>query len=183
MPARKKSARKAAKKTRSAGVRPARKAARKPAARKPARTPAARKPAAARTPAAPPAPPNAIGLVNLHLDFTTHDLDAVKRFYTSLLGFSQFELDTSMNYLFVQTSPTSSLGFMPPMEGQPVVTPAKESNLYFMVKDVDRAHAELSARGVVFDGPPENMPWGHRVAHTRDPEGRRVSLAQVLSGM
>jgi predicted enzyme related to lactoylglutathione lyase len=181
MPSKKKAARKASKKRSAPKARPSRKPApRKAAARKPAaRRAAARRPAA---PPAPPPPPNAIGLVNLHLDFTTHDLDAVKRFYTSLLGFSRFELDTSMNYLFIQTSPMSSLGFMPPMEGQTVVTPARESNLYFMVKDVDRAYAELSARGVAFEGPPSDMPWGHRVAHTRDPEGRRVSLAQVLAG-
>ena len=178
MPAKKKPARKTATKRRPAKAGATRRAAR-PSARGPSRRPAPRRPAA---PPAPPAPPNAIGLVNLHLDFTTHDLDAVKRFYTGLLGFAQFELDTSMNYLFVQTSPMSSLGFMPPYEGQAEVTPAKESNLYFMGKDVDRAYADLSARGLVFDGPPADMPWGHRVAHTRDPEGRRVTLATVKRG-
>lgn len=185
MPAKKKPARKAAKKSRPAksrGVRKAKRpAARRPAARKPAaRKPAARKPAA---PKAPPAPPNAIGLTNMHLDFTTHELDAVKRFYTSLLGFTQFDFDPAMSYLFVQTSAMSSFGFMPPYPGQTEVTPPKESNLYFMVKDVDKAYAELTAKGVVFEAGPADMPWGHRVARTRDPEGRIVMLATVKSGM
>ena len=56
-------------------------------------------------------------------------------------------------------------------------SPAKEPQLYFMVKDVDRAYASLSAKGVMFEGPPADMPWGHRVVRTTDPEGRTVLLA------
>ena len=48
------------------------------------------------------------------------------------------------------------------------------------MNDVDRAYAELTARGAEFDGPPEDMPWGYRVAKLRDPEGRRICLAKKL---
>jgi predicted enzyme related to lactoylglutathione lyase len=111
------------------------------------------------------------------MDYTTHRLADVKRFYTDLLGFRRFEQDPQMNYLYVQTGHSSSVGFMPPMQGMGEPSPAKEPTLYFMVKDVDRAYTDLSAKGVQFEGPPADMPWGHRVVRTIDPEGRTVMLA------
>jgi lactoylglutathione lyase len=48
------------------------------------------------------------------------------------------------------------------------------------VEDVDRAYQDLTAKGVSFDMPPQDMPWGHRMAVCRDPEGRRVCLAKNL---
>ena len=170
MPAKKKAAKRSAKKKRA----PARKRpAAKKAAKKPARKPA-RKAQAAQAPAAPP---SAIGLLSQHMDYTTHRLDEVRRFYTDLLGFRRFEQDPQMNYLYVQTGHSSSVGFMPPMPGMGEPSPAKEPTLYFMVKDVDRAYDSLAAKGVQFEGPPADMPWGHRVVSTIDPEGRRVMLA------
>jgi predicted enzyme related to lactoylglutathione lyase len=168
MPARKKASKKSATKKRA----PAR---RRPAAKKAAKKKTASKPA--RRPAAPASPPSAIGLLSQHMDYTTHRLSEVKRFYTDLLGFRRFEQDPQMNYLYVQTGDSSSVGFMPPTQGMGEPSPAKEPTLYFMVRDVDRAYSELAAKGVQFEGPPADMPWGHRVVSTIDPEGRRVMLA------
>ena len=73
------------------------------------------------------------------------------------------------------------LGFMPPANTAPDQwQPPGEPNLYFFVSDVDAVFAKLSAEGVLFDQPPTDMPWGHRLAILRDPEGRRVCLAQNL---
>jgi len=159
---------------------PVRKAVRRKAApkKKVARKVATKKKAAPRKAAATPAlTPSAIGAMNHHLDYTTHDIEGVKRFYTHLLGFSKFNEDPKFNYLWIQTGHTSSLGFMPPMREMGEPSPAKEPVLYFMVKDVDRAYSSLSAKGVMFEGPPADMPWGHRVVRTSDPEGRTVMLA------
>ncbi len=164
MPARKKVSKRSATKKRA----PARK---RPVARK-----AAKKSAPKRA-AAPPSPPSGIGLLVQHMDYTTHNLADVKRFYTDLLGFRRFEQDPQMNYLYVQTGHSSSVGFMPPMQGMGEPSPAKEPVLYFMVKDVDRAYSDPSAKGVQFEGPPADMPVGHRVVSTIDPEGRKVMLA------
>jgi predicted enzyme related to lactoylglutathione lyase len=175
MPARKKAPRKSAARKKPAARAASRKksVARKPAAPKRA----ARSTTAPRRAAAPPAVPSAIGMSVHHFDFTTHDIDAVKRFYVELLGFETHEHDPQFNYLWVQTGGTSSLGFMPPMPGMGEPTPPREPTLYFIVEDVDRAYATLSARGVMFEGPPADMPWGHRVVRTIDPEGRPVMLA------
>lgn len=174
MPARKKASRKspARKKPAARTASTKKSAARKPAPKRSARTTTTppRRPAA-------PAIKSAIGMSVHHSDFTTHDIDAVKRFYVELLGFENHEHDPQFNYLWVQTGGTSSIGFMPPMQGMGEVPPPREPTLYFIVEDVDRAYATLSARGVMFEGPPADMPWGHRVVRTTDPEGRPIMLA------
>ncbi|HEU4725173.1 MAG TPA: VOC family protein [Candidatus Eisenbacteria bacterium] len=189
MPARKKSRRPAtkssrgkaaSKKRKAAPKKAAKRAAKKPTpkrAKKPARRAASSTPRPKPAPSMPPAPPNGIGLVMHHIDYTTHDPGAVKRFYVDTLGFTESDLDPQFQYLFVRTGHTSSVGFMPPMEGMGEPSPAKEPTIYFIVADVDRAYASLAAKGVHFEGPPADMPWGHRVISTMDPEGRRVLLA------
>lgn len=136
----------------------------------------ATKPASGERPSGPPPVPNAMGLESLHLDYTSLNLEEVRRFYTQQLGFTKFTWDPQWNYLWVQTSNGSSLGFMPPMQ-HPTMMP-REPNIYFLVADVDEAYRKLQTRGVSFEGPPEDKPWGHRVLITRDPEGRSIWIAQ-----
>jgi len=115
------------------------------------------------------------------MDYSTHDLEAMRRFFVETLGFTNFLHIPEHRYLTVFITPTSSLGFMPPMGSAPEAwQPPGEPNFYFFVADVDEVYATLTARGVSFDGPPADMPWGHRLAVLRDPEGRRVCLAQNL---
>jgi predicted enzyme related to lactoylglutathione lyase len=182
---------------------PARKRARKTApVRRPARRPsrpkgkaparAARKTAprrraaparqAPRTAAAPARVANAIGLLDMHMDYTTHSVEDMRRFYTELLGFKSFQYDPGFDYLSVTTGPSSSLGFMPPMPGPPEQwRPPREPWIYLLVKNVDRAYRDLLARGATFEQEPTDMPWRHRVATLRDPEGRMVCLAHPLT--
>ncbi len=121
-----------------------------------------------------PAPVNGIGLTGHHIDYSTQNLDAVRSFYTEVLGFRQFMLDETMGYLFVQTAAGASLGFMPAGEGS---HPAKEPINYFMVEDVDRARTDLEKKGLVFQGDTVDQPWGHRTATAFDPDGRMLIFA------
>ena len=124
---------------------------------------------------------SAIGVWQHHLDYTSHDLDAIRHFYTETLGFANFIHDPKFGYVSIFTTPSTSLGFMAPVPGPPEQwRPPGEPGLYFFVKDVDRAHADLVAKGVEFQQAPRDMPWGHRLAICRDPEGRMVCLAQNL---
>ncbi|HET9951647.1 MAG TPA: VOC family protein [Candidatus Eisenbacteria bacterium] len=176
MPARKKARRPVAKSARKKAAPkkgPAKKAAKRTSAPKRKAAPAKR----AAAPALPPAPANAIGLQMQHMDFTTHDVPALRRFYVEGLGFSDANFDEKFQYLWIPTGHSSSLGFMPPMPGMGEPSPAKEPTIYLIVADVDKAYATLASRGVHFEGPPADMPWGHRVVSTVDPEGRRVMLA------
>ena len=122
-----------------------------------------------------------IGLTHHHMDFSTHDLEGMRRFFVETLGFTNVLHLPEHGYMTVFITPTSSLGFMPPANTAPDQwQPPGEPNLYFFVSDVDAVFAKLSAEGVLFDQPPTDMPWGHRLAILRDPEGRRVCLAQNL---
>lgn len=153
----------------------ARPAAKPVSAKKPS---APAKPAAAR-PAASSEAPNAIGAWHHHLDYTSHDMAGIRRFYGEILGFTRMIEDPKAGYLSIRTTPTTSLGFMAPVPGPPEQwRPPGEPALYFFVKDVDRVHRELLAKGVSFQEPPIDRPWGHRMAICRDPEGRMVCLAQ-----
>ena len=139
--------------------------------------------AARRAPARPAAEsfPSAIGATHQHMDYTSHALEDVRRFYTEVLGFASFQHNPNFQYLSVRTGPSSSLGFMPPMPGPPEQwRPPREPVIYLHVEDVDRAHGELVAKGVTFQQEPTDMPWKHRVAILRDPEGRTVMLAQLI---
>jgi predicted enzyme related to lactoylglutathione lyase len=141
------------------------------------------KPRAARPAAGPASPkiPSGIGLVMHHTHYTSQAMDEVRRFYTELLGLSSCEVDPQVNSLMVRTGPSSSLGFMPPMEGPPEQwRPPREPAIYLFVEDVDRAHADLTARGVEFMQPPQDTFHGHRLAILKDPEGRTVCLAHAL---
>ena len=44
------------------------------------------------------------------------------------------------------------------------------------VEDIDRAHADLALRGVEFEHPPREMPFGGVLAPFRDPDGNGVCL-------
>jgi len=180
----------AVKKLRSTSARTAARAVKKPAARgaprrstvRPAPKPAAAPPAAAKPDAQPAATdeaPNAIGAWHHHLDYTSHDMAGIKRFYTEVLGFTRFIEEPKVGYLSIRTTPTTSVGFMAPVPGPPEQwRPPGEPALYFFVKDVDRVHRDLVAKGVSFQEPPTDRPWGHRMAICRDPEGRMVCIAQ-----
>jgi catechol 2,3-dioxygenase-like lactoylglutathione lyase family enzyme len=163
--------------------RPKARARKRPAAARAKRRPAARPSRRSAPAAAGPAPShNAIGALVQHMDYTTHAIEEVKRFYTEHLGFSEFNFDEKASYLSVVTGPSSSLGFMPPMPGPPEQwRPPREPAVYLIVQDVDRAHRDLIAKGLTFEQEPTDMFWGHRLAILRDPEGRTVCLAQVLN--
>ena len=135
----------------------------------------------ARPAAAPARVPNAIGAVMQHMDYSSHDVHQIRRFYTEILGFERSRFDEKHSYLWVQTGPSSSLGFMPPLPGPPEQwRPPREPSIHLIVEDVDRAHRLLTARGVSFEQAPTDMAWGYRTAVLRDPEGRLVCLAQSI---
>lgn len=125
---------------------------------------------------------SAIRIQTQHVDFLTYKVDQVRKFYDEILELETEIRDTEgLNYLLVTTSPTSTLGFMPPhpeMRGEQPLP--REPTLYFVVRDVEKAYAQLIAKGVAFMGPPQEMPWGYRVVTTTDPEGRSIMLASKV---
>ncbi|WP_393053105.1 VOC family protein [Streptomyces sp. LN549] len=48
------------------------------------------------------------------------------------------------------------------------------------VDDVDETLARVEALGGSVGGGPNDMPWGQRVAHIKDPDGNPVNLTQPI---
>ncbi|WP_330177277.1 VOC family protein [Streptomyces sp. NBC_01498] len=48
------------------------------------------------------------------------------------------------------------------------------------VTDVDGLLGQVEGLGGQVLGPPNDMPWGQRVAHIKDPDGNAVNLTQQL---
>jgi predicted enzyme related to lactoylglutathione lyase len=48
------------------------------------------------------------------------------------------------------------------------------------VDDVEAVLARVEQAGGAVLGPPNDMPWGQRVAHVKDPDGNLVNLTQDL---
>jgi predicted enzyme related to lactoylglutathione lyase len=122
--------------------------------------------------------PNAIGFENQHCGFSSRDLDAVRRFYSEQLGFTHVEVIPPYNSLVVRTGDSSTLGFTGAADLGSMLA-VHEASIYFSVKNVDRCYEELTKRGVKFEGPPVDKPWGYRVVVTHDPDGRRILFASV----
>jgi catechol 2,3-dioxygenase-like lactoylglutathione lyase family enzyme len=65
------------------------------------------------------------------------------------------------------------LGTAPPLREHTV-------EIHFDVPNVDAAYDDLVSRGVEFEDPPANRPWGARMAAFRDPEGYAVEIVGPL---
>jgi lactoylglutathione lyase len=106
----------------------------------------------------------------------TTDLDRSLRFYRDLLRGTvtyQFPDDGTPVYVSVAIG-ESTLGIGLDREGADV----GRAHLWVTVDDCDQAVAHLSAAGVVVVSPPEDQPWGERVARVLDPDGNQISLGQ-----
>jgi len=52
--------------------------------------------------------------------------------------------------------------------------------VHLEVNDVDKVYSSLKSKGVKFDDPPANRPWGTRSAAFKDPEGFVVEIVGPL---
>lgn len=56
---------------------------------------------------------------------------------------------------------------------------AGTTGAFLCVSDVDRLHAEVSARGAICQLPPTDQTWGNRETHIRDQDGNVLCFARV----
>lgn len=166
-----------------AKTRVARKIAKKPAARKIVAK-GNRRPAIRSAPT-PPAPRHPLGFLELHVSFNTRAYEGLASFFRDRIGLPAQAMD-EMGYVNIDVCRGGSLGFMrwsPPEDpegGSPGAFAAAEAGLYVMCEDVAFVYQALLDRGVRFEGPPSDQPWGHRTIRTSDPEGRSLVFAQAI---
>ncbi|WP_091233535.1 glyoxalase/bleomycin resistance/extradiol dioxygenase family protein [Microbacterium sp. 3J1] len=63
---------------------------------------------------------------------------------------------------------------------EPRVTPGDPVAVWLYVDDVDAAFTGSLAAGAEAVAPPDDMPWGERVAQVRDPDGTLLYLATAV---
>jgi catechol 2,3-dioxygenase-like lactoylglutathione lyase family enzyme len=119
-----------------------------------------------------------------HLALKVRDLDAMKRFYVDLLGFSvDWEPDADNVYL---TSGTDNLALhrVPPAQAHasPEGSASRLDHLGLVVTvavDVDRWAAFLEDRGVTLDAAPRTHRDGARSCYFRDPDGNLIQIIHL----
>jgi lactoylglutathione lyase len=107
-----------------------------------------------------------------YITLWVRDFERTVRFYKETLGLSLVE----KNDVFARFGTGGTqLAFHALGTGEP--TPGnRHLEIHFQVADVDSVYEALRGRGVEFDEPPANMPWGVRMAAFTDPEGWTVEI-------
>lgn len=110
----------------------------------------------------------------------TSNLDRLVRFYTDLFAASETMRvpdEGPVFFIGLQVG-ESALGLVSDSGAQDsAVHPIL---LSIAVDDVDTHLKRVEAAGGVVHGPPNDMPWGQRVAHVGDPDGNPVNLTQEI---
>jgi len=104
-----------------------------------------------------------------------------KQFYGEVLGLQQmFEMDGWAEFSHAQGAAT--VGIAGPRPGGAADASPAGATMVFKVDDLVKAKAELSKRGVKFEGEVYEVPGVVRIATFRDPFGNPLQIAQVLVG-
>ncbi|GGL37550.1 VOC family protein [Planomonospora parontospora] len=110
----------------------------------------------------------------------TADLARLQTFYERLLGaveVHRFPDDGPVFFVSLKLG-DSELGLVDDASADP--SAPQRILLSVDVDDVDDLLEQVEAAGGRVLGPSNDMPWGQRVAHVRDPDGNTVNLTQSL---
>jgi|SRR5579859_2149510 len=107
------------------------------------------------------------------------DVDRAKRFYVEQVGFNlDHDHQVTDELRFVQLTPPGSGCSIAIGTGITEAAPGSVMGLQLVVSDIERAHAELTERGVEA-GPVQDFPWG-RFVFFADPDGNRWAVQQIV---
>lgn len=114
------------------------------------------------------------------------DVDAAIEFYTAKVGFHlDHDVQPAPEMRVVQLTPPGSPCSIVIGKGMPLGEPGGTKGLQLVVEDIDRARADLAARGVeitpVQQLGPEGSP-GSRFAFFADPDGNGWALQEIKRG-
>jgi len=103
--------------------------------------------------------------------------------FDEMIAFYQNKLELPVKYVddnFIQFA-TQGIRFYIHRLGSAPALREHVVEIHFDVSDVDAAYDELRQRGVIFEDPPANRPWGARMAAFRDPEGFALEIVGPLN--
>ncbi|MFJ8131415.1 VOC family protein [Streptomyces hydrogenans] len=105
------------------------------------------------------------------------DIDRARAFYERVGFHTDHDVTVSDEIRFVQMTPPGSACSIAFGLGITRMAPGSLDNMQVVVEDIERAHAELTARGVEV-GEIDDQPWGSFV-YFADPDGNRWAVQQV----
>ncbi|MGW6534320.1 VOC family protein [Streptomyces sp. NPDC055051] len=104
------------------------------------------------------------------------DVDRAKAFYERAGFHADHDVTVSEDIRFVQMTPPGSACSIAFGKGVTQMAPGSLDNLQVCVDDIERAHAELTGRGIDV-GEIDDQPWGSFV-YFADPDGNRWAVQQ-----
>jgi predicted enzyme related to lactoylglutathione lyase len=110
----------------------------------------------------------------------TPDVDRLRSFYMSLLGAEEifrYPEEGPVFYIGLRLG-DSELG----LSSDSSVRTGSPGRLLLSIEvpRVDDALLKVESLGGRVQGPPNDMPWGQRVAHVADPDGNVVNLTESI---
>lgn len=115
-----------------------------------------------------------------HIALFTSRFEALREFYTTVLGFPVVGAIRGHEIVFVDCGSTA-IELVGYAEGAVPSSHAGWTHLALEVDDIDAAYAELAAAGVPFHHTPTSYPEDEpqfRIAFFRDPDGNELELYQ-----
>lgn len=105
------------------------------------------------------------------------DLERSERFYRDVVGlhvYREYGSGDERGVVFFLGG-----GFLELSGAARSVGDDRRMALWLQVPDIAEAEAELRAKGVVIEEPPERKPWGLWEMAIRDPDGLRLVIVEV----
>lgn len=106
----------------------------------------------------------------------THDLERLARFYTGVAGATEGTRTPEEGPTFYLGLRLGNSEFGIVADGSIEGSPTGRVLLSLEVPDVDAALTRVESLGGAAPAPANDMPWGQRVAHVKDPDGNPVNL-------
>ncbi len=103
------------------------------------------------------------------------DQDRAKHFYVDVLGWRLLADNPMGETRWVQVAPPGAATSVTLVTWFPSMPPGSLKGLVLESDDLDADVARLTARGVVFEGDVQEMPWG-RFTTFHDPDGNGIVL-------
>ena len=105
-------------------------------------------------------------------------VDRAKAFYVDKVGFNaDHDHQVNETLRFVQLTPPGSACSISIGTGFTQMKPGSIEGLQMVVPDIEKAHKELTERGVAVSEI-EDMPWG-KFVYFSDPDGNRWAVQEV----